>query len=89
MTERQVTVTNELGLHLRAAAKLVGLTARTRSSVRIAANGTVVDGKSLLGITSLMASTGTVLTVSASGEDEQTIVDAVVRLVESGFTDQP
>ncbi len=88
MTERRVTVANELGLHLRAAAKLVGLTAKTRANVRIAANGAIVDGKSLLGITSLMASTGTVLTVTASGEDEQVIVDAIVRLVESGFSDE-
>ena len=44
-----------------------------------------MDGKSVMGILLLAAATGTVLTVSADGEDEQAAVDALCGLIESGF----
>ncbi len=87
MKRATVTVTHELGLHLRAAARLVQETGRARSAVRIGANDNMVDGKSLLGITSLLAAQGTELVVEAEGPDEDAVVARVVALVERGFTE--
>jgi phosphocarrier protein HPr len=86
MREETVTVKGELGLHLRAAARLVQISSRGKAKVRLSANGSTVDGKSLLGITSLMASTGTELTIWAEGPDEDTVVEQMAALVATGFS---
>jgi phosphocarrier protein len=78
-------VVNALGLHARAAAKLVHLAARFESQVRVGRDGKVMDGKSIMGILLLAASRGTTITISADGVDEEAAVDALVQLVESGF----
>ena len=85
MTRQTVLVCNELGLHLRAAAQIVGSTSRYPCQVWLSANDVTVDGKSLLGITSLMASQGTEVTVSAEGQEEDQAVRETCRLIESGF----
>jgi phosphotransferase system HPr (HPr) family protein len=85
MFQSRVTISNEHGLHLRAAARLVVVTNRFKAKVSLSANGKTVDGKSLLGITSLLAKMGTVLTIEADGKGEADVVEAVVKLVQSGF----
>jgi phosphotransferase system HPr (HPr) family protein len=85
MTTQSATVVNELGLHLRAAARLVAVTGPATSQVRLSAHGVTVDGKSLLGITSLLASRGTLVTVEATGPDEAEVVRAAIELIEAGF----
>jgi|TARA_B100000530_G_C15584481_1_gene339808 phosphocarrier protein HPr len=85
MTQSRVAITNELGLHLRAAARLVVVANRYRATVTLSANGKTVDGKSLLGITSLLARMGTVVTIEADGEGEAEAIDALVELIQGGF----
>ena len=85
MTQSRVAITNELGLHLRAAARLVVVANRHTSNVTLSANGKTVDGKSLLGITSLLAKKGTVVTIEADGEDESAAVKALAALIQDGF----
>ena len=85
MTQSSVSIVNELGLHLRAAARLVVMANRYAAQVNISANGKTVDGKSLLGITSLLAKQGTVITILADGEGEKEAVEAISELVRSGF----
>ena len=85
MTQSSVSIVNELGLHLRAAARLVVMATRYAAQVNISANGKTVDGKSLLGITSLLAKQGTVITILADGEGEKEAVEAISELVRSGF----
>jgi len=85
MIQSSVPVINELGLHLRAAARLVVVASRFPCRVTLSANGSTVDGKSLLGITSLLARRGTVVTVSADGESEAEAVEALTSLIQSGF----
>ena len=85
MTERLVTVVNELGLHARAAARFVHLATRFESQIRVGRNSQVVDGKSIMGILLLAAARGTAITISAEGADEGAAVNALVQLVESGF----
>ena len=86
MTQSRVAITNELGLHLRAAARLVVVANRHQANVTLSANGKTVDGKSLLGITSLLAKKGTVVTIEADGEDETAAIEALVALIQDGFS---
>jgi phosphocarrier protein len=88
MTSRAVVVCNELGLHARAAARFVHLATRFESHIRVGRDAKVMDGKSILGILLLAAARGTTLMISAEGPDEQTAVDALARLVESGFAEE-
>ncbi len=85
MTQSSVSITNELGLHLRAAARLVVVANQFAAVVRISANGKTVDGKSLLGITSLLAKRGTVITIMADGDGEKDAVEQISNLVQNGF----
>ncbi len=88
MIQSSVAVVNELGLHLRAAARLVVVANRHPCRVTLSANGSTVDCKSLLGITSLLARRGTVVTITADGEGEQAVVDGLTKLIQAGFTSE-
>ena len=88
MTSRAVIVVNRLGLHARAAARFVHTAARFEAQVQVGRDEKVMDGKSILGILLLAAARGTVLTVSASGPDEEAAVAALVALIESGFGEE-
>ena len=88
MTTRAVTVVNQLGLHARAAARFVHLATRFESQIRVTRASKVMDGKSIMGILLLAAARGTSITISADGRDEQDAVEALVKLVESGFGEE-
>ena len=81
-------MSNQLGLHARAAARFVHLATRFVSQIRVARDSKVMDGKSIMGILLLAAARGTTITISAEGLDETDAVDALVRLVESGFGEE-
>ena len=89
MTQSSVSIVNELGLHLRAAARLVVVANQFDATVTISANGKTVDGKSLLGITSLLARQGSVITIMADGEGEKKAVNLITALVQAGFVTTP
>lgn len=86
--ERQVTVVNALGLHVRPAARLAAVAMQFRSEVRVARDGMEVNGKSSLDLLTLAATCGTVLTVRARGDDADAAVEAVVREVTSKFGEE-
>lgn len=88
MISRAVTVSNELGLHARAAARFVHLATQFASQIRVGRDAKVMDGKSIMGILLLAAARGSTLTISADGPDETAAVDALARLVESGFGEE-
>jgi phosphocarrier protein HPr len=88
MTTRAVTVVNQLGLHARAAARFVHLATRFEAHIRVTRDSKVMDGKSIMGILLLAAARGTSITISADGRDEQAAVEALVKLVESGFGEE-
>jgi len=88
MTSRAVTVVNQLGLHARAAARFVHLATRFEAHIRVTRDAKVMDGKSIMGILLLAAARGTSITISADGRDEQAAVEALVKLVESGFGEE-
>jgi phosphocarrier protein HPr len=85
MIEKQVTIINKLGLHARAAAKLISTTGKFSSQIRINKDGREVDGKSIMSVMMLAASKGTELLIRAEGEDEQAAIDALTALIEDYF----
>jgi len=82
---KDIEIKNKLGLHARAAAKLVHIAARFKSSIKIKKGDEEVDGKSILGILLLAAGRGSVITVRAEGEDEAEAVDAIEKLIDAKF----
>lgn len=85
MIEKELDIRNRLGLHARAAAKLVHTASRFQSQIRIRKDREEVDGKSILGILLLAASQGTRITVTATGTDESEAVAAISTLVDGRF----
>ncbi len=85
MTVREVEIKNKLGLHARAAAKLVHCAARFKSDIKIRKGDEEVDGKSILGILLLAAGRGAMITVKADGEDEQAAVADIEKLIDAKF----
>jgi len=85
MQERIVTIVNKLGLHARAAAKLVTLASNYSSDVDIARNDQSVNGKSIMGVMMLAASKGTKLIIRTNGNDEQEAADQLEKLVAEKF----
>jgi phosphocarrier protein HPr len=88
MTSRSVTVTNQLGLHARAAARFVNTATRFASQIRVTRGSRSMDGKSIMGILLLAAARGTSIVISAEGIDEAAAVDALAELVESGLGEE-
>lgn len=85
MIEHDIEIKNKLGLHARAAAKLVHCAARFRSDIKIRKGDEEVDGKSILGILLLAAGRGTIITIKANGEDEAEAVQAIEALIDAKF----
>ena len=88
MLSRSVIVTNQLGLHARAAARFVHLAAKYESQIRVGRDAKVMDGKSIMGILLLAAARGTRITISAEGPDEAAAVAALCGLVDAGFGEE-
>ena len=85
MLEKEIVVTNKLGLHARASAKLVQLVHGFKSTVWLVSRGREVNAQSIMGVMMLAAGIGTPLTVRAEGEDERVALDAVVALFDRKF----
>ena len=85
---RTMTIVNKLGLHARAAAKLIDLASGFESSIRVYRDGREADAKSIMQVMMLAASKGTDLEVAAQGPDAADAVAAIERLVAGRF-DEP
>lgn len=85
MLETSIPVVNKLGLHARAASKLVKLCSGFSSEIKFGANGQQVDGKSIMGILMLAATQGTTLNLQVAGDDEQAAADAIAALFADCF----
>jgi phosphocarrier protein len=88
--ERKVTISNRLGLHARAAARLVRRAADFTSTVQLIREDTAeaADGKSILSVLLLAASRGTCLIIKTNGDDEERALNALVELVEQKFGEE-
>ncbi len=85
MLTRQLIIPNRLGLHARAAARLVTTASRFNAEVYLEKDQTRVNGKSIMGVMMLAAGQGTRITVITDGLDESEAMEAICNLVEDGF----
>ena len=88
MSEREVEIVNRLGLHARAAAKLVQTAGGFESRLWVVKDGDAVDAKSILGLLLLAAGQGTRVTLRAEGPDEHAALDAVEELIADRFHEE-
>ena len=85
MLDRELTVSNRLGLHARATAKLVQVLSGFRCNATLSAKGREVNAKSIMGVMLLAAGQGTPITVRTDGVDEAAAMDAIASLFERRF----
>jgi phosphocarrier protein HPr len=85
VVEQTVMIQNELGLHARAATKLVQLASKFPCDVTLAKDGHEVNGKSIMGVLMLVASKGTKVTIKAKGDRAAEVVAAIVQLIDDKF----
>jgi len=88
MIQRELLVSNKLGLHARATAKLVQTLAGFTCSATLSAKGREVNAKSIMGVMLLAAGFGTNVTIRVEGEDEIAAMDAVSSLFERKFDEE-
>jgi len=83
--ETEIEIINKLGLHARAAAKLVKTTSAFESSIEIEKQDQRVNAKSIMSVMMLAASQGNLIKIHIAGSDQQEAMDALVELIESKF----
>lgn len=88
MIKEQIIIINKLGLHARAAGKLVSEAARFSSQIKIGMPERMVDAKSIMSVMLLAASQGTTLVIEVEGRDETAAYDALCALINNRF-DEP
>ena len=85
MIQRNIKISNKLGLHARASAKLTKLAGSYKSDVFMSRNGRRVNAKSIMGVMMLAAGLGTEVEIEVSGPDEQEAMEALVALIDDKF----
>ena len=85
MKVENVVISNRLGLHARAAAKLVQLSNQFSADITLEKDGQTADAKSIMDVLMLTGTKDSQLKVSATGKDETVALDEVVRLIEDKF----
>jgi phosphocarrier protein len=88
MIKREIEITNKLGLHARAAAKLSHLANTFSSDIFLIYNQDKVNAKSLLGILTMAASIGNNITIVVKGKDEEKAVNKITKLFHNKFNEE-
>lgn len=83
--EKKVVIRNQQGLHARPAALLVQTSNKFKCDVEVCKGRQKVNGKSIMGIMTLAAGAGTTLILRTQGEDAQTAMEELLKLIESNF----
>jgi len=83
--KRDVRVRNRLGMHARAAVKFVQMANKFRADVQVSKDGNEANGKSIMGLLTLVAAHGTSMTLICEGDDAEAAVAALAELVDGGF----
>jgi phosphocarrier protein HPr len=82
---RLATICNQRGLHARAAARFVKTAGQFDAEVRVCKNGAEVSGRSIMGLMMLAAAPGSVIELTATGDEAEAAVAALASLVECKF----
>ena len=88
MKERKLIINNKLGLHARAAAKIVTLTNKFDSIINIINGNKTADAKSIMKILMLSAPKGTEIKITADGKDEVLALDSLETLIKEKFDEE-
>lgn len=88
MKNATIQLTNKLGLHARASAKLVSTAARFQSQLWITKEAKRINGKSIMAVMTLGAPLGTKLYLEAEGEDEEQLLLALIELIQRKFDEE-
>jgi phosphocarrier protein HPr len=85
MIQSSIQISNKLGLHARASAKLTKLAGSFKSEIHLSRNGRRVNAKSIMGVMMLAAGLGTEVLIEVEGDDEQTAMEALRALIDGKF----
>ncbi|HLL20345.1 MAG TPA: HPr family phosphocarrier protein [Rubrivivax sp.] len=85
MVQTQIQISNKLGLHARASAKLTKLAGGFKSEIHLSRNGRRVNAKSIMGVMMLAAGVGTQIDIEVDGVDEQEAMAALRELITNRF----
>jgi phosphocarrier protein HPr len=88
MLRKTLTIVNQLGLHARAAAKLVKLASQFESHIQVKRQQREVNGKSIMGVMLLAAAKGTKIELTVDGADELVAMGQLSELIQSGFGEE-
>jgi len=89
LSETELVIRNQLGLHARACALFVKTAAKLQSHILVSRDDLEVNGKSIMGVMMLAAEEGSTIRVRAEGPDEREAVAALQRLVDGKFGGEP
>ena len=87
-TSKDLTIENRNGLHARPAALFVKISSRFHSEVWVEKDGEKVNGKSIMGLMMLAAGKGSVLRVTAEGEDAALVMKELEHLITTRFGEE-
>ena len=85
MIKRTITISNKLGLHARASAKLTKLAGGFKCEIHLSRNTRRVNAKSIMGVMMLAAGMGAEIEIETDGDDEQAAMDGLVALITDKF----
>ena len=85
MIKSSITISNKLGLHARASAKLTKLAGGFRSEIHLSRAGRRINAKSIMGVMMLAAGLGSEVEIETDGPEEQAAMDALVKLFADKF----
>ena len=85
MIKTSISISNRLGLHARASAKLTKLAGSFQSEISISRNDRRVNAKSIMGVMMLAAGIGSIVEIEIDGPDEQSALDALIALINDKF----
>lgn len=85
MIKTRISISNKLGLHARASAKLTKLAAGFKSEIHLARNGRRVNAKSIMGVMMLAAGLGSEVEIETDGADEEAAMAALRELIDAKF----
>jgi len=86
--EREVVITNKLGLHARPATVFVQEAGKYKCNVMVEKDGKSINAKSILGILSLGITNGNTIKIKTEGENEAEALEALVKIVENKFGEE-
>lgn len=88
MVEREIQVTNKLGLHARPAAMLVQMASKFKSEIRLKKEDVEANAKSILSVMMLAAEAGSSVIIRAEGEDEQQALETLAKMFDEKFGEE-